>query len=453
VASGFQALADFGYGSQNWTMIDSNLDIAWTTHAVVPVRDPRAYTWNADTNPNGIAPFFVMPGDGSAEWAGTLSPRYIPHAIDPQPPHDYLATANADPVGATFDGDPLNQPMVDGRPLYVGVTYAAGVREERISSMIEQRGVGITADDMARIQHDTTSNVGAKLAPAIRTALARIDSPIGAPADAVAFLTNLSGHDRARLRSAKELLDAWTFATPIGGRPGSAATCIFNVWMHYFLTRTLADEFTAMNLKLFDFDDNFIFRIVYALLTDPDSFVQSAQTRQPILCDDITTPGADDSCTKVILQAMVDAMAHLEDAFPSETPADWDWGKLHRLKIEPLFPNRELSLPPREEPGFPKSGDMFVINRSDTSWSGLDFSQAADGPAQRFIAIAGERDADGVRLPIQVLWALPGGVIYDPSSHHYDDLLRTYYLREQHFAAPRTTAEINRDGENRWVFR
>ncbi len=449
VVSGFQALSDFSYGSQNWTMIDSNLDIGWTTHAKVPTRDARALTWDGDSNPDGVAPFFVLPGDGTAEWTGELSPRYIPHVINPQPPRDYIATANADPVGATFDGRPLNQ--TDGAtPLYVGVSYAAGVREERISQLIEQRGVGITVEDMARIQHDTTSTVGTKLAPAIRTALTRLDSIAGAPADVVAYLAGLSAQNRARLSAARDVLGAWTYATATTG-PGSAATCIFNVWMHFFLTRTLADELTAMNLELFDYDDNFLLRIAYALLTDPGSFIPSATTGQPIICDDIAIAG-DDSCTKVILVSLVDAMTHLEQTFGTATMTAWDWGKLHRLKINPLFPNSALSLPAGSEPGFQKSGDMFVINRSDTSWSGLDFSQSADGPAQRFLAVA-RKDAFGTPLTIKVKWALPGGVIYDPGSPHYRDLLDTYYLKEQHFDAPYTVEEINQAGETRWLFR
>lgn len=449
VTSGFQALADFSYGSQNWTMIDSNLDIGWTTHAKVPTRDPRALTWDGDTNPDGIAPFFVLPGDGTAEWTGELSPRYIPHVINPPPPRDYIATANADPVGATFDGHPLNQ--TDGAtPLYVGISYAAGVREERISQLIEQRGVGITLDDMARIQHDTTSTVGSKLAPAIRTALNRLDSTAGAPADVVAYLAGLSAKNRAQLTTARDVLGAWTYATATTNRPGSAATCIFNVWMHFFLTRTLADEFTAMNLQLFDYDDNFLLRIAYALLTDPSSFVQSATTGQPMICDDISTAG-DDSCTKVILTSLVDAMTHLEQTFSTANTATWDWGKLHRLTINPLFPNSALSLPKGGEPGFPKSGDMFVINRSDTSWSGLDFSQSADGPAQRFLAEA-RKDNLGNAQTIKVRWSLPGGVIYDPDSDHYRDLL-DLYLAERHFDAPFSVDEINQAGESRWVFR
>ncbi|MBL9013154.1 MAG: penicillin acylase family protein [Myxococcales bacterium] len=451
VEDGFRALADFSYGSQNWTMIDDQLNIGWTTQAAVPVRAAAAHSWNLDANPSGLAPFLVLPGDGSAEWQGTMSTRYIPHAINPQPPRDYIATANADPVGATFDNDPLNQPMVDGRPLYVGVTYAAGVRQERISQLIEQRGVGITVEDMARIQHDTTSNVGAKLVPAVLAALSRLHSTAGAPPDVAPYLASLGATDRARLETARTLLAAWTFATSTGGRAGSAATSIFNVWVHFFLGNSLGDELSSVGLDLFGYDDNFLFRILYELLVNPGSFVQSAQSGQPIVCDDMATSGTDDSCTVVILRSLVQAMAHLETQFPGVAPSQWDWGKLHRLKIDPLFPNTALSLPPGDEPGFPKPGDMFAVNRSDTSWSGLDFSQSQDGPAQRFLAIA-RKNSLGESTPIEVKWALPGGVIYDPSSRHYRDLLDEYSLKERHFDAPFSVEQITASGESRWVF-
>src|SRR5207247_633174 len=197
----------------------------------VPWRAPAAYTWNAKTNPTGLAPFFVLPGDGSAEWQGRMSSRYVPHVIDPQ--QGYIATANADPVGATFDNDPLNQPMVDGRPLYAGITYAAGVREERISTLIEA-GHGLTLDDMATIQHDTHSNVGAKLTPAITAALAYVANPAGAPADVATYLAALAPADKQRLATAQQVLATWTFATPAAASGDSAATALFNAWMHYF---------------------------------------------------------------------------------------------------------------------------------------------------------------------------------------------------------------------------
>ena len=93
-----------------------------------------------------------------------------------------------------------------------------------------------------------------------------------------------------------------------------------------------------------------------------------------------------------------------------------------------------------------------MVNRADAGWDDLDFSQSADGPAQRFVAIA-DPGAFDTGTPLRVKWALPGGVIYDSRSPHYRDLLDDYYLPEKHFDAPYLTAEIVRDAESRWRFR
>lgn len=443
VDEGFKALSDFSYGSQNWTMIADNQDIAWTTNAVVPWRNPAAYTWNADTNPDGLAPFFVLPGDGTAEWEGRMDSRYVPHAINPA--QGYLATANADPVGATFDNDPLNQQVVDGRPLYAGVTYAPGLRESRITELIKSVGTSATLDDMARIQHDTHSNAGSHIAPAIVTALGFVDNPSGAPSDTVAYLSSLPAADKTALDTAKTILSTWSYETPTAldaANNDSTATAVFNMWMHFFLVDALWDEYDAVGFDTGRLDDNQLVRVVYGLLTSPGSYVQSATTGQPILCDRYATAGADDSCTTIIMMAMVDAMHQLAGpSFNSANPADWRWGKLHTLTLKPLFPNPALNLGP-----FPKAGDNFVINRADQGWDDTDFSQFGDGPAQRFLAEAAPGE------PIKVQWALPGGAIYDSRSPHYRDLLDTYYLPQTHFDAPFSIPEIVAAGESRWEF-
>jgi len=456
VDEGFAALSDFSFGSQNWTMIDVDRNIGWTTNAVVPLRDPRAYTWNAETNPGGLAPFFVLPGDGTAEWQGRMDSRYVPHAVNPA--QGYLATANADPVGATFDNDPLNQPMVDGRPLYAGVTYAAGVRQERIDEMIRAKLPTATLDDMATIQHDTRSNVGAHYTELVLAALAKLDEANPSPNDVNSYLDALPMADRERLATARTILSGWTKATPtaLGSSDAavlrdSAATAIFNAWMHFFIDRTLGDELANANFARARVDDSQVIRIIERMLVTPQALVQSPQSGQPILCDAMSTSGPDESCTQMILVALVDAMTHLASnaGFGSADPMTWQWGKLHHLKIQPLFPNAALDLPVAGElatAGFPKSGDNFAVNRSDMGWRDLSFAQSADGPAQRFMATT---TADG---PLAIKWALPGGVIYDKRSPHYRDLLDKYYLAEKHFDAPYTLDQIVAAGETRWVF-
>jgi penicillin amidase len=472
IPDAFVALDDFTFGAQNWLMIDRAGELGWTTHADVPVRGDAAYTWNAATNPDAPAPFFVLPGDGGTEWlrdaAGrviSMSPRYIPHARNAStdaPPIPYLVTANADPVGATADNDPLNGPVRDGHPLYAGVSYADGLRAERIGAMIRASGV-VDVDAMARMQHDTRSTMGAKVTPYLTAVLSTLDGAPTSPSDLAPYFASLSTDDHDRLTRARTLLAAWTFETPTGLAPGdvvtdSAATALFNAWMHFYVEAVFADELARLpdGFDVWRLGSSMIARMVWAVIASPQTLVASAQTGQPIVCDVLgPSTDPDDSCAKVAMQAMLAAMTHLESpaGYGTADVTQWQWGAKHRLAIQPLFPNTALDLPGPGMPGFPRRGDTSVVNRADAGWSDLDFSQSADGPAQRFIAVAPGVRAFESEERISVKWALPGGVIFDSRSSHYRDLLDTYYLPEKHFDAPYLREEIVRDGESRWVFR
>ena len=101
VDAGFRALADFSYGSQNWTMIDNQGNIGWTTNAVVPVRAPAAHTWDPVTQPDGLAPRRRSVRDA------------IGRRVDPRDRavravgHPHRAKPVDDGVRTTADGDPV----------------------------------------------------------------------------------------------------------------------------------------------------------------------------------------------------------------------------------------------------------------------------------------------------------------------------------------------------------
>ena len=67
------AVENFGVGAQNWVFADTSGDTFYSSYAVIPTRDKRAYTWDPKTF-TGTLPSFVLPGDGSAEWTGS-APR------------------------------------------------------------------------------------------------------------------------------------------------------------------------------------------------------------------------------------------------------------------------------------------------------------------------------------------------------------------------------------------
>ena len=466
VNEAFTALSHFDFGAQNWVIIDNSGNIGWTSNAKVPLRSPATYTWNAATNPHGIAPFWVLPSDGTAEWEGFMDPRYIPHSINPA--QGYLVTANSDPVGATFDGDPLNGAVVDGRPLYASATYAPGLRSERIATLIDgyiDQDTTIGLDEMAAIQHDSQSTFGAHMAPHLIAALDKIDNAQDRTQDTTEWLTAIGPDRLVRLSQARTKLASWTFATPtgVGASPDqatiddSAATTLFNVWMHFALDAILGDEMREIGWNIYDFNDNISARTMLAIFAEPGSLGSEPlpQTMQPVLCDDMDTDSVYESCDRIVMQALDAAMTWLEspEGMGTATMNEWRWGKFHTLTLKPLFPEDALNVPPATDPdsalrgGYPTPGDNFVVNRADCGWTDREFTQDDDGPAQRFLA---EVENGGT---IRAKMALPGGTIYNRSSDHYRDLIDSYYIPHRHFDVPYSTEEIVAAGEERWVLR
>ncbi len=453
VHAAFAALADVTYGSQSFTFIDRAGHIGWSTNAAIPRRAAAATTWSPLTAQDGLAPFFALPGDGTAEWEGTLAARYIPAAIDP--PVGYLVSANADPVGATFDNIGLRAPAVDGGPLYAGVAYDPGLRADRITTLLDAAAAAgpVTTADMARIQADTHSTLGPRLVPALLAALGRLDAPEANPTDVSPFVAALSAADRARLVAARGLLMGWSGETPAATDPDAraadladaAATAVFATWLHFFVVRCYIDELAALQTPLFGLGDRQLVRIVTRMLVTPDAFVTSPATQQPVVCDDMSTT-SDDSCTVQVLVAMRDAMQHLEtsDGFGTADMAQWRWGTLHHLTLAPQVLNTALALPVGAR-GFPLAGDAFAVAGGDPGLADTDFA-ATTAAALRFLATA----TPGA--PIAVRLALPGGTIFDSRDPHYRDLLDGDYLAGTTFAAPYTTAEILAAGESRWDF-
>jgi acyl-homoserine lactone acylase PvdQ len=355
-----------------------------------------------------------------------------------------VVSTGADPVGATFDNNPVNGPVVEtDQRLYTGATYAAGFRQERIAALLEASGI-VSEATMTRIQHDTRSNAGAALRDALVTALDRTLKMSGLPAG-----------DFARLLTARDLLSDWTFATPTSSDPApaltdSSATALFNAWMGEFLKLALCDELVNQTpvpqaCALDRYTSDHLVRIVHAILVTPTKL--TSELGEPIMCDDFDS-ATTDSCATMAARAMLQAMTLLESLTGGDQPADWRWGDLHQLVIEPLFPAADLTLPGPGElatTGFPRAGDQFAVNSADHGYTGT-FSQQA-GPAYRFLAIAnpGER----IELRLQ----LPGGAIFDPRDPHYRDLLDRYYLKETHFVAPFSVQQIIDNGEHRWDFR
>ena len=452
VEKGFAALRHFKFGGQNFVLADTRGNIGWSTAAQVPGRPSEARTWHPTKARDGNAPFFILPGDGSAEWGSDIPIAALPQVLNP--PSGRIVTANSDPWGSTFDGNPLNESLEHDVP-YVGALYAVGFRTERITERIDESPSHSVAT-MAAIQNDTRSPMGGRL----RNFLVETR-----PGDSHANLAVQSWFSalpmarKARLLAAIETLAQWSLETPAGTglvdpqtAIDSRATTIFNVWVHFVLERAFGDEFRAIGKSVYGVNSQLTSRTLVAALSAPESLATgfAPETKQALLCDNMETKETE-SCDLVALQALDEALQWLTSSagFGTADPSSWRWGRLHTLTFRPFIPDPELHVPPADDPnpdwrnGYPTAGDQFTVAAANGGYNDRDFTHAS-GAAQRFIA---EIPTGG---QITAHMALPGGTVFSAFSPHYRDLADEFYVQGKHFPLPYQVQDVIERGEERW---
>lgn len=425
VDQALQALnQDFKYGGQNWVMGDDQKNFGWTQVVRVPRRQP------------GPPPWLVLPGDGSAEWAGDLDLRYIPQAVNPS--QGFLATANADPIGVTNDNDPWNEQVVNGLPLYIGYSWDPGTRVGRITKRIQTATAGgrkLTIDDMQSIQADAVSEWGELLSPALRSAAQALASEIATPGtnpDLSAIANNARSDVRGLVSFAIDRVTAWSFDTPSGvdettgaaltSPPGvvndSQATLLFTAWWQRLTALALSDELMQLRAQPFQVD---LPRLIERMVNQPATLTTGlSSTGDALLFDNVTTPEVE-SQRQIAAQALVDALALLIDRLGAD-PTAWRWGTVHTLTLRFPLPLDTLNVPkPSDTPfggGFPRHGATGTV---DVANPGLTFGNFAyrNGPVMRFVC---ELTPSGPRARN----VLPGGETFNSASPHYRDQMELW---------------------------
>ncbi|WP_437977561.1 penicillin acylase family protein [Sorangium sp. So ce295] len=449
-----ESLSKFSVGAQNWVMGDAAGDILWTTHAAIPTRSREAFAWDAATY-TGVLPCMVLPGDGTAEWTGTLPEHLIPRAKNP--PAGYIATANNDPIGDSLDNDPSNGALPDGTPMYLGCSFDIGFREGRIQERIDAHEGPLSPEDCAAIQGDIKSALGARLVPHLLGAMDRADEERATPGthpDLTVIVAD-AAYVPQRLADLRALLDGWgkeadykaaagidlDTATPLadeGDGPGaidaraSEATLVFNLWLVRVVRRVLGDELGQMGFSSFSRELSakallHLFSADREQLATFDPAVQDSA-----LWDDMGTPAVE-SRDERVLRALLDALAWLDRQGGSGAAAP-RWGAFHTVTFDALVPlSSSLSIPPPSDPlwsgGFPRGGDEFAVDSSDyrLSWA-LDESpdfRYVHGPSQRLVV---ELDPAGPKA-----WnAIPGGNVWDAESPHFRDQAELWRKNQTH---------------------
>jgi penicillin G amidase len=462
-------LKDFGVGAQNWMLGDTSGDILWTSHAKVPVRDPKSFAWNAQTY-DGTLPCMVLPGDGSAEWKGYLNDDLVPWVKNPSA--GFISTANNDPIGVSLDNDPSNDKLPDNTPMYLACQFDIGYREGRIHKRIADHTDPFDTDALSAIQGDHRSPMGAALVPALLDAIDRAEEERKSPGMHPDLATVVKDPDykSASVIAARALLDAWgkeadydaaSGIDPDTNKPKAAsgadaaevkasqATLIFNTWLMRFFGRTFGDELGKMGVG---FESEMGAKALVRLVSgDPMTFATyDATTLDSSLWDDLGTPMVVESRQDRMVRALVDALTTLEKTAGPDIGA-YRWGSQHTITFTALislFGN--LSIPPSGDStfpsGFPRPGDSFNIDAADYGFASNsdvpDFTYA-HGPSQRFVI---EMDPAGPKA----YNALPGGNVWDAKSPHFRDEAELWRRNKTHMV-PFLLADVIAAKETRTV--
>jgi penicillin amidase len=448
-------------GSQNICYADIEGNIAYFTSPEIPLREDLQSGLVV-----GLPPYFIRNGQGGNEWLPVRNPQpwqSVPFEILPfdempkviNPEDGFLINANNDPIGVTFDNDPVNQLRVGGQGIfYLSHGYRIGIRAGRIHQVLNKmlaRGP-VTFKDMQEIQADVVMLDAQVFTPFIFEAF---DNATDKTTAVHPRLLSLCQHPG--VREALDRLRAWDFSTPTGVVEGydaddldgqrfepslqeienSIAATIYSVWRSRFIAntvdRTLLNVGEHVGIEMPRPDSPRTMTALRNLLTN----FESTQGIGESGLDFFIVPEVKDAWTRrdlIILRSLAEALDRLAgpafaDAFGrSSNQADYRWGRLHRIVFEhPL--GAPFSIPPAggafppsfdDLPGLATDGGFSVVDASSHSVRAESSNEFIFdiGPIRRYV---GQISRD--RHSRQAETILPGGASGILGSPYYANLL------------------------------
>lgn len=363
----FRAAAkNFAVPAQNLLYADTEGHIGYQAPGQVPVRQPALPRY-----PPGYWP---APGwDSAYDWKGFVDFADLPWVEDP-----------ADGVIVA-----ANQQVTASATPFLTTEWDTGYRSTRILQRL-QALTKVSPADMRSIQMDDEDLFSRTLVPAL----------LAVP------LTATEGEPEQQdlldfTKEARNLLRTWDHRTPASDSPSSAAAAYYNaVWRN--LCELLFDDELPAGLKA---DGGARWRaVVEKILADPKSG----------WWDNKLTPNITEGRDEILRQALVQARLELTKELGKD-PAQWQWGKLHRLTLEhkvlggeavPGIVRWAFNEGPYDMPG----GSAIVnANGWDTSAGyGVDW-----GPSMRMVVDLSNLDGS--------TWINQTGVSGHPFDDHYAD--------------------------------
>jgi len=380
-------------------------DISYRVNILVPDRDLSS----------GGLPYLVIDGDNDASyWTRYLRPDQLPRSRAVN--RGWIATANNDPWGFTFDGDVTNDPF------YYGYFYASGHRAQRLDQEFERltdRGE-VDVADMLGLQLDTHSPLSDELLPVIAAAVEQISqnpelAEFQGNADIVAVAQILANWDRRMDRDS----------------PGALA---WHAWLHYMAWVAVQDDFAFLYTLVFAEEPPFILKIpALALLGRYQGDGQG---------EGLIQQGPE----WVTLEALRRTASWLNAKYGGVETSGYRWGDIHGTRFANPF-GGEL-----DGGWIGTNGGEDTINVSSSNFYG----NTGGDPAERFESKAGAIfrvvttfAEDGTP---EAVVNFPRGNSADPSSPHWDDTLDDW-VEGVYTAFPFRRAEVEAAMESSFMLR
>jgi penicillin amidase len=315
----------FAAPSQNLVYADTQGHIGYQAPGRIPIRRTGHGDW-------------PVPGWNPAyEWSGYIPYDALPNVLDPR--DGLVVTANQAVAKQSY-------------PFYIGDSYDAGYRAERIRQLLTDHE-GLTVADMAAIQLDDFSELARRLRPLLLS----IDLP------------------SAYYQAAQRTLAGWDLNEDADS-PGAA---YFNVFWRELLEHTFGDQLPTDAMP----DGNARWwQVVLNLVRRPHD----------VFWDDVDTAKVRETRDDMLRAALVDARDDLT-RLRSRDPGKWEWGSLHTLDLD----NQTLGAD--SDPldflfnrgGYPLSGGPSVVNA--TSWDASEGYEASFVPSMRMVVPLDDLDA------------------------------------------------------------
>jgi penicillin amidase len=406
----FSSVTWFSVGAQNFIVGDREGNIGYYGHALVPER-----RWDLSLYP----PYFYLPGTGVAEWSGYLPTTSLPKLKNPS--WGFISTANHDIAGFTYDGNLFNDPF------YFYFSRDPGFRAQRIEEFLSQETHTVLS--MMELQKDTYTKEADLILPHLfRAVQIRSD------------LTTSYG-----LTPVLPYLQNWKKTAPTGvsspfrNAPPttdeiqeSIGASLYYTFIYLLKWKTVFDEWEEKGVFL---GDDFRTRSLIYLLNSATEEVKN------FVFDRKDTPEWETE-EEILLLALKEAVNLLTRITGSPKPENWQWGKIHQLRIYDFLGLIGLPSPDTLGP-FPREGGDHTVNVAGGELRSYGF-ESVHGPSFRLVV---ELSPEGTRR----YFSFPGGNSFDPHSPYYTSFL-PLWLRGEYAYIPFTPEEVRKEGRERILF-